>query len=174
MDKANVARWIQRITLIEGGYTDDPADPGNWTGGQVGQGECKGTNFGIAANTYGELDIKNLTLDQAADIYIRDFLAPLQAELMPPGLVYQLLDFAVNSGTARAVRGLQRELRLIDDGVIGPKTIAAVAARSPSDLIQLLLANRIDFLTDLRNWPHAGRGWMKRQARNLRYGAEDS
>lgn len=174
MDRAVVARWIQRITLVEGGYSDDPSDPGNWTGGKVGVGELKGTNYGIAANTYGQLDIKGLTLDQAAEIYVRDFLAPLQAELLPPGLVYQLLDFAVNSGAVRAVKGLQRELRIVDDGVIGPATVAAVAARSPSDLIQLLLANRIDYLTELKNWPHAGRGWMKRQARNLRYGAEDS
>lgn len=174
MDKATVARWIQRITLAEGGYSNDPADPGNWTSGFTGIGELKGTKYGIAANTYGHLDIKGLTIDQAADIYIRDYLAPLQAELMPPGLVYQLLDFAVNSGAGRAVKGLQRELNIKDDGVVGPATIAAVAGRSPSDLIQLLLANRIDFLTDLKNWPHAGRGWMKRQARNLRYGAEDS
>ena len=169
-----MARWIQRITLIEGGYTDDPADPGNWTGGAVGAGELKGTKFGIAANTYPALDIKALTLDQAAAIYIRDYLAPLQAELLPAGLVYQLLDFAVNSGSVRAIKGLQRELGIKDDGVVGPATVAAVAARTPSDLIQLLLANRIDFLTELKNWPHAGRGWMKRQARNLRYGAEDS
>lgn len=171
---STIIQWLDRILNHEGGFTNDPADPGNWTGGAPGKGELKGTKYGIAANTYGHLDIANLTIEQAAEIYRRDFLAPLQAVRYADGVAYQLLDFAVNSGIGRAVRGLQRELGLVDDGAIGPKTIAAVGQRSESDLIMLVLANRLEFMTGLRNWPHSGKGWALRLARDLRYGAMDS
>ena len=45
----------------EGGYTADPADPGNWTGGAPGRGECRGTNWGISAASYPYLPIRALT-----------------------------------------------------------------------------------------------------------------
>ena len=49
----------------EGGYTADPTDPGNWTGGAPGRGECRGTNWGISAASYPDLPIRALTPDQA-------------------------------------------------------------------------------------------------------------
>ena len=49
----------------EGGYQDNPADPGNWTGGKVGHGVMKGTKYGISAESYPHLDIKNLTVVEA-------------------------------------------------------------------------------------------------------------
>ncbi|WP_236513543.1 glycosyl hydrolase 108 family protein, partial [Escherichia coli] len=48
----------------EGSFTLNKNDAGNWTGGKVGVGQLKGTKYGIAANSYPNLDIKNLTLDQ--------------------------------------------------------------------------------------------------------------
>ena len=54
---------------LEGGYTDDPRDRGNWTGGTVGQGKLRGTKYGISAAAFPTLDIANLTLDAAKAIY---------------------------------------------------------------------------------------------------------
>jgi len=45
----------------EGGFTDNPADPGNWTGGKIGAGECRGTRFGISAGAHPDLDIADQT-----------------------------------------------------------------------------------------------------------------
>jgi lysozyme family protein len=50
----------------EGGYTKNAKDPGNWTGGKVGKGILKGTKYGIAAASFPNLDIANLTKEQAA------------------------------------------------------------------------------------------------------------
>ena len=52
MTTDNFPPFIDRLLSHEGGYSSDRQDPGNWTGGQVGLGELKGTKFGIAANTF--------------------------------------------------------------------------------------------------------------------------
>jgi hypothetical protein len=61
------------VVRSEGGFTDNPADPGNWTGGRVGAGACRGTKFGISARAHPELDIAGLTLDQARSLYRREY-----------------------------------------------------------------------------------------------------
>ena len=155
-----VEKWLVRILGHEGGFWDDPV------GGP--------TKWGISQRSYPHLDIPSLPVEYAAEIYKRDYLNPLQWERYHDGVAFQLFDFGVNSGPKTAIRHLQRELGLKDDGVVGPVTITRISALSESDLIMILIANRIEFMTDLRNWDSAGRGWMRRMAKNLRYGAEDS
>jgi len=72
-DSISFEEAFRRLIGHEGGYSKDKRDPGNWTGGKVGGvGILKGTKFGLAANTYN-LDIKNITLAQAKEIYQRDW-----------------------------------------------------------------------------------------------------
>lgn len=170
---ATVAMWLGRIFEHEQGLSMDRTDPGNWTGGKVGAGELRGTKFGIAANTYGHLDIANLTLDDAASIYIADFLAPLKADQHEDGVAYALLDFAVHSGPYQAKRSLQKRLKVAADGNIGPQTLAAMARYTEAQLIMLLSAERMFFMADRANWPTHGKGWMRRMAQNLLYAVED-
>lgn len=146
----------------EGGYVNDPTDPG---------GETK---FGISKRSYPHLHIAGLTLEKARDIYRQDFWNRLHMAQMPDGVAFQLFDFAINSGIETAVRHLQRAVGVADDGNWGPVSQVALGALSESDLIQRLLAERLDFMTRLRNWPSAGKGWARRIAANLRFGAEDS
>jgi len=86
---------IGRLLKSEGGYVDDPADPG---------GE---TNWGISKRNHPNVDIRNLTRDGAIAIYRAEFWTPLACDNFPPGLGFQLLDFAVNSGVSTATRKLQ-------------------------------------------------------------------
>lgn len=148
----------------EGGFTDDPRDPGNWTGGRVGAGELRGTKFGIAANTYPDEDIRNLTVERAKAIYRRDFWNPARADDLPAEVRYAVFDAAVNSGVRQAVRWLQRAVGVRDDGVIGPVTLAAVNATEPQALLRRMLSQRLRFMTDLSSWPSFGRGWARRIA----------
>lgn len=166
--------FIRRILSHEGGYSTDRTDSGNWTGGRVGVGTLKGTKFGIAANTYPTLDIKNLTWDTAAALYRRDFWDASKASLLPPVVGFQLLDGAVNSGVRRATQWLQRAVRVADDGIIGPATLAAIKAADPNDLVFRFLAERLEFMTGLVNWQHHGKGWARRIATNLRLAADDN
>lgn len=165
---------FSRLISHEGGFSDDPKDPGNWTGGRVNVGELKGTKYGIAANTYGDLDIKNLTLDKAKAIYYRDWWLKAGADEIDGAITFQMWDLAVNAGMNTAKRCLQRAVRVADDGRIGPKTIAAVKAVSVTDVLMRFNAQRLRFYTSLSTWPTYGKGWTNRVAGNLDYAAEDA
>jgi len=152
---------INRLLGHEGEYVNNPADPG---------GE---TNWGISKRSYPNLDIKNLSREQAIALYHRDFWQVIHGDQLPEGIGYQLLDYAVNSGCATAMRALQRAVGVADDGHIGPVTLLAINNMQPHDLVMNLLAERLEFMTKLSNWPNASRGWSRRIAKNLKYGAED-
>lgn len=166
--------FIDRLLSHEGGYSSDKTDPGNWTGGAVGAGVLKGTKFGIAANTYPTLDIKNLTRDQAIEIYRRDFWLRAKCDRLPKAVAFQLLDGAVNSGISQASRWLQRAVGVADDGLIGSATLAALAKADPNDMVFRFNAKRIVFMTGLKNWKNHGAGWMRRIAADLEFAALDN
>lgn len=153
---------FDRLIGHEGGYSNNPDDPG---------GE---TNWGISKRSYPHLNIAALTREDARAIYLRDFWQRIHADQLFDGVAFQLFDFAVNSAIETAVRLYQRALDVADDGHWGPVSAAAAAAMSESDQILGLNAERLDFMTRLKNWPTAGRGWARRIAQNLRYGADDS
>lgn len=164
---------IDRVLLSEGGYSDDQNDPGNWTGGKIGVGELRGTKYGIAANTYPELDIKNLSIDDCKALYKRDFWDVIEGDNLPDAIAYAAIDFAINSGCQTAIRYLQKALGVADDGRVGPVTIDALKNQPISSIAMTYLALRLEFMTKLKNWPHAGKGWARRIADNMLYAAED-
>ena len=75
-----------------------------------------------------------------------------------------VFDGAVNSGVGQSVKWLQRALNIADDGVMGPKTIAAANAAPLEALYRRLLAQRLKFMTDLGSWSSFSRGWARRIA----------
>lgn len=165
---------FERLIAHEGGYSDDSRDPGNWTGGKVGVGTCKGTKYGLAANTYPNLDIKNLTIEQAKAIYKRDWWDKLGADQLHPAIVFQLWDFAVNAGKSRAIKELQQVVGVKDDGIIGPATIAAVKKLDINDVLLGLTAERLRFYTSLSTFETYGKGWVNRCADNLKFAMLDN
>lgn len=153
---------INRVLGHEGGYVNDPSDPG---------GE---TNWGISKRSYPNVSIKTLTRNQAVAIYYRDFWLKAHCEELSDGAGYQLMDSAVNSGISQSIRFMQRAIGVADDGIYGPVTLAAMRKMTETDFIMKFLAERLEFMTKLKNWPNHGKGWARRIAQNLRYGAEDS
>lgn len=153
---------FDRLMGHEGNYVNNPKDPG---------GE---TRWGISKRAYPHIDIKNLTREHAKTIYYTDFWLRIADGLFYDGVAFQAFDFAVNSGIETAVRALQRAVGVADDGHWGPVSTGAAALLSESDTILRLLAERLEFMTKLVNWPDASRGWARRIAANLRYGAVDA
>lgn len=151
----------------EGGYTDNPNDPGNWTGGKVNSGKLLGTKYGIAANTYPSEDIPNLTLERAEALYRRDYWGPAGCDAVPPGVRFDLFDAAVNSGVRQAVRLLQAAVGETQDGILGPKTLQAINSMPPSRLVARFNGQRLMFMTNLAAWKDFGKGWARRVAMNL-------
>lgn len=146
----------------EGVYTNDPHDPG---------GETK---WGISKRAYPNLIISALTEEDARNIYKRDFWDKISLDKLPESVVYQLFDFAVNSGIETAIRYFQRALGIADDGYWGPISQDAANRAFESDMLLNLNAERLDFMTRLYAWPYEGRGWARRIAQNLRYAAKDN
>ncbi|AIA08697.1 hypothetical protein SBVc24_0008 [Vibrio phage 24] len=165
---------FERVIGHEAGYTDDPRDPGNWTGGKINVGTLKGTKYGIAANTYPDLDIKNLTETQAKEIYYRDWWLALGMDRFSSAMQFQMFDAAFNHGMRNATKIFQRALGVKDDGIIGNNTMVAARSMDINDKLMRFLAYRIRFYTSLRTFDTFGRGWSNRVADNLIYASEDN
>lgn len=163
-----------RVIGHEGGFQDMHHDRGSWTSGKVGEGELKGTKFGLAAMTYPDLDIKNLTIEQAKAIYFEDWWHPLKMDKFRPAMQYQFFDAAINHGAHNASKMLQRAIGVKDDGVIGAITIAAKDKLDINDLLMLFIAERIKFFTRVKTFDKYGKGWMNRMALNLELAAKDN
>ncbi|MFZ5653186.1 MAG: glycoside hydrolase family 108 protein [Pseudomonadota bacterium] len=152
------ARAARHLIDAEGGYVDDPADPG---------GETK---FGISKRQYPQLRIATLTYDQALAIYRTDYWGHYQCAELPPALGVFLFDAVVNHQPKVAVRFVQQALRITADGIIGPITLRAArqaaALSSYAEVIAMAFAYRTDFYHDLVNAnPRQERfllGWFKR------------
>lgn len=136
----------------EGGYVNDPRDPG---------GE---TNFGISKAAYPGVDIKALTREGAAAIYRRDYWDRAGCGNLPAGVAFFHFDTAVNQGPGAAAKFLQLAAGVEADGKIGPKTLAAVQRARPGDLLVEYAARRADHYGRLPHFPTYGLGWMRRLA----------
>ena len=139
----------------EGGYVNNPADPG---------GETK---YGVSKRSYPGEDIKNLTLDRAKTIYMRDYWGPAGCPSVPDAIRFDLFDMAVNSGVKAAVKCLQTAAGSPADGIIGPNTLRAVAAIDGGRLAARFNGARLQFMASLGTWPAFSRGWANRIAANL-------
>ena len=147
----------------EGGYSNNPNDPG---------GE---TNWGVtvtvarASGYVGQMKDMDQTVAKA--IYAKKYWRS-EFDTLPYPIAFQLFDAAVNSGMGQAVRWLQRSVGVADDGVIGPVTLRATQAADPLKLVLLFNAERLLFMTNLSTWGSFGKGWSRRIAGNLKKGAQ--
>jgi lysozyme family protein len=156
----------------EGKLSLNPRDDGNWTGGRQGVGELKGTKFGISAASYPHLDIRNLTLEEAKAIYLRDYWGKGKCEQLPPPLALLYFDACVNAGfgsidNPRATIWLQRSLGVAQDSIIGPITLAAARraveneSRITSTVARYQKERTFHNMT-ARRWVEFGEGWTIR------------
>lgn len=153
------------VVGIEGGFTANPADPGNWTGGACGVGACRGTKFGVSAASYPALDIAGLVEADARAIYRRDYWDRVCGDALPPPLALLVFDAAVNAGVGRAVRWLQEAAGVAVDGVIGPRTLSVLALGPGAVLMAEFQARRLLFMAGLPGWRRFRGGWARRLCR---------
>lgn len=140
----------------EGGYVNHPSDPGgetNW-----------GVTVAVARQNGYTGAMQSMPVSVAKDIYKKMYWDAVQADKMPLKLRYALFDAAVNSGVTQAIKWLQRAVNVSDDGILGPKTLAAVISQDQSKVFDSMVAQRLKFMASLSNWPAFGRGWTRRIA----------
>jgi lysozyme family protein len=112
---------ISVVLAHENGYINDPNDPG------------KETKYGISKRSYPNLDIKNLTVNEAKSIYKRDYWQ--YDEIKSQSIATKIFDIAVNIGTSEIIKIVQEILGIVQDGVLGPETMDAI---NGTDSIHLL------------------------------------
>lgn len=146
----------------EGGLSLDPHDSGNWTSGKVGVGELRGTKYGVSAAAHPDLDIKNLTVDDARVIAKNEYWDPWHGDSLPPGVALCVFDFAYNAGVEEAIKVLQRSVHAGVDGICGPETIAMVQCRDPAQTIADFTVERIHAYTLMAAFSTYGKQWIAR------------
>lgn len=175
------AAWSAFLLPTEGGFSNDPADPGNWTGGKCGIGCLKGSKYGISAAAHPACDIPALTLGQANALRKSEYWDKVSGDrvaAVSPGMAFLLADAGYGSGPMTAVEEFQMMLRVDPDGVIGSVTIGALATviglpsayTLPSGLDDVLTeycSRRLLFEARLRNWDDAQGGWTRRLFHSL-------
>lgn len=151
----NIAQAMKRLLGNEGGFVDNPKDPGG------------ATNYGITekvARAHGyQGDMRSLPMTTAITIYEHDYWAPIKADQLPDHLRFHVFDAAVNSGTSQAIKWLQRAAGVNEDGIIGPRTLSASSIVTPAKYSAI----RLRFMTGLSTWSTFGKGWARRIADNL-------
>ena len=146
---------IEMVLEHEGGYVNHPSDPG---------GE---TIYGISKRAYPDLDIKNLTIAQAKEIYRNDYWDKIKGDDLPSGVACVTIDYAVNSGVSRASKALQSVCGISNgDGIIGPASLNAVWTTVRNDgeesVVNAVTAQRQEFIRGLKIYETFGRGWERR------------
>lgn len=163
--KQNYTKILDLVLRHEGGYVNHPKDPGGATNKGITQ---KVYDNDRARRGLSKQSVKNIAPEEVETIYRRSYWNVVRGDNLPSGVDYVVFDGGVNSGPMQSVKWLQRALGKsytgVVDGVIGDLTLEAIKAHTPTDLINKICDNRLNFLKALKTWPTFGKGWERRVA----------
>jgi lysozyme family protein len=144
----------------EGGYVNNPADPG----GRTNLGVTQATWESWVGRPSDEAEMRSLTADKVESLYKKKYWDAVRGDELPVGLDYLVFDFGVNAGPGRAIKVMQSAVGVTPDGGFGPMTMAAVQAIDPVELIDKFSQAKEDFYRSLTQFPVFGKGWLNRVA----------
>jgi lysozyme family protein len=159
MAVASYERSLACLLAHEGGYTNQPDDPGG------------PTNFGITIADYrryakadaSAADMRAMSVEDAKRIYRERYWGAQRCDDLPAGVDYAVFDYGVNSGIGRSGKVLRRMLRLPDDSsAVTDAVIAACRAADARTLVVAICDERLRFLKSLKTWSEFGKGWGRR------------
>jgi len=146
----NFDKCFDIVVGHEGSYSNDSQDPG---------GE---TMWGVTRRDHpGAWAQGRPTLEQAREIYRKQYWLPAGCNDLPDGYDLVVFDSAINQGVRPAVMMMQSALRVTIDGDAGPLTVAAALAAGREGLA-LTLAERALRYSQTRGFDRFGKGWLKR------------
>ena len=155
----NFSSSFELLLKHEGGYVNHPDDPGGRT------------NHGITQRVYEkflgedvtEEEMKDMPLEDVFSIYKEDYWDRIRGDELPSGVDLCVFDWAVNSGVSQASKALQRVLGVLDDGIIGSRTVAATCRKeNQTVVVEAISQKREDFYRSLGTFDTLGRGWLRR------------
>jgi lysozyme family protein len=153
--------WEQCFALVlkhEGGFVNHPKDPGGMTNLGVTR-----TNWELFLDhDVTEADMRALTPEMVKPFYKKNYWDRIRGDELPSGVDYAAYDLAVNSGTGRAAKYLQRIAGVTEDGVIGPQSLKAIQKCDAEDVVDEICNMRMTFLEGLNTFETFGKGWTIR------------
>lgn len=103
------------------------------------------TKWGISQRAYPDVDIVSLTREHALRLYRADYWQRMRCYDLPRPVALAVFDAAVNMGVVQAARLLQKTLKIREDGIVGPRTVAEVLRVDPVELVACYLGERLRF-----------------------------
>ena len=166
-----LSNWDKSFDMViahEGGFTDDPRDPGN----KLPDGRPGCTMWGCTQANWEAYvghhvthdDMKALKKDDVKPLYKKNYWDAVHGDELPSGVDYAAFDFAINAGPGASRKMIQRALGVAADGAIGPATMAAIKAADGKDFLKKFSDAKIAFYQTLATFPTYGKGWLKRVA----------
>ncbi|MGD9803811.1 MAG: TIGR02594 family protein [Hyphomicrobiaceae bacterium] len=156
---------LARILEFEGGYSDDPFDPGGPTNKGVTLVDYAAfKKVALNAASYERLkaELRRIPNGDVERIYLDRYWRPARCPDLPPALAHFHFDCAVNQGVGGAARMLQTALGVTVDGAIGPLTLTAARTRPMSRTLERYAEIRRERYRRLRHFWRFGRGWLAR------------
>ena len=125
--KNNFEKCLEMLLHHEGGYVNNVHDKGGMT------------NLGVTKRVYDkwigrestEQEMRDLTPDDVAPIYKKNYWNRVKGDSLPSGLDWACFDWAVNSGSGRPAKAVQRAVGATPDGAIGPQTLGLIMEKDP-------------------------------------------
>ena len=154
------ANCLPIILASEGGFVDDPRDPG----GATNLGVTLTTLSGWLGRPATVAEVRALTPATVAPLYLARYWNAAHCGDCPAGVDLMVFDEAVNQGAGRAIRTLQSAVGLVADGAFGPNTLGAVGAADPATTVKAIAARREADYRALPTFNHFGKGWLARVA----------
>jgi lysozyme family protein len=166
--KENFEKSLQFVLQHEGGFVNSPRDPGGATNKGVTQAVYDKWR---ASHALPPQSVRNIDDAEVTAIYFNLYWNAVHADDLPSGVDYAAFDFCVNSGPHEADVTLQRAIHALQDasdvtidGVIGPRTIAALSQADPRRIINEICSERLAFMQEHCDWADFGHGWEARVA----------
>jgi lysozyme family protein len=155
-----ISNWSKSFLLLlesEGGYVNNPSDPG----GRTNLGVTQSTWEAWVGRKSNEKEMQSLSAAMVQPLYKRKYWDACCCDDLPIGVDYIVFDFAVNAGVGRSSKILQSTVGANPDGDIGELTIAAVNM-SAKDIIDRFSQLKVSFYRSLPTFITFGNGWLNR------------
>ena len=160
MSADNFEQCLALVLKSEGGFVNNPKDPG----GMTNLGVTKSVWENWVGNPVTEAEMRALGPQDVAPLYKSNYWDKISGDSLPLGVDYATFDMAVNSGVSRAAKTLQQVLGVAQDGQVGEATISACEAANPREIATGVCEKRLAFLQSLPTYGTFGRGWSSRVA----------
>ena len=154
----NFQKSFELVMKSEGGYVNNPKDPG----GETMMGVTKNAWSTWLKRPIEDGEMAKLQYSDVKPFYEALYWNKAYCPQLPTGLDYMAFDAAVNMGVGQSIRLLQKSLGCVSDGIIGQNTMTAIHNADTNNLIDKYSAQKEQFYRSLALFNTFGKGWLAR------------